>query len=133
VLAFPVQQLRRTLAYAPVVTGVLGTVYVQGDKINLVADAPSQLSRGTGKAVRIGKDSLRRLEPVTVAKDCTFMRFSSFVTDTLHVFLADESGQGIVEYALIIAFVAIAAFAAITTIGTKNSNSLNNSARVMPG
>jgi pilus assembly protein Flp/PilA len=38
----------------------------------------------------------------------------------------DEMGGGIVEYALILALVAIAAVAALTTIGTKVTGDFNN-------
>jgi pilus assembly protein Flp/PilA len=38
----------------------------------------------------------------------------------------NEDGQGLVEYALIIALVSIVAIAALRTLGTKASNSLNN-------
>jgi pilus assembly protein Flp/PilA len=41
-------------------------------------------------------------------------------------FLSDDSGQGLLEYALIIAFVAIVAVAAVRILGTRVSNSLNN-------
>jgi Flp pilus assembly pilin Flp len=46
-------------------------------------------------------------------------------------FLKDDAGQGLVEYALILAFVAIAAIAAVTTLGKKANNSLSNSAAQM--
>ena len=40
--------------------------------------------------------------------------------------LINEDGQGLVEYALIIALVSIVAIAALRTLGNKASNSLNN-------
>jgi len=40
--------------------------------------------------------------------------------------LINEDGQGLVEYALIIALVSIVAIAALRTLGTKASNSLTN-------
>ena len=40
----------------------------------------------------------------------------------------DESGQGLVEYALIIALVAIVAIAALSVLGKKASNTLSNAA-----
>jgi pilus assembly protein Flp/PilA len=43
-------------------------------------------------------------------------------------FLADDSGQGLVEYALIVALVSITAIAALTVLGKKASNSLSNAA-----
>jgi pilus assembly protein Flp/PilA len=42
--------------------------------------------------------------------------------------LINEDGQGLVEYALIIALVSIVAIAALRTLGNKASNSLNNAA-----
>jgi pilus assembly protein Flp/PilA len=59
----------------------------------------------------------------------------SNLTKTLTVFLDDERGQDIVEYALIAALVALAAIAAVgrvgsavstvfTTVGTKITNSV---------
>jgi pilus assembly protein Flp/PilA len=44
-------------------------------------------------------------------------------------FVTDESGQGLVEYALIISLVAIVAIAALRVLGEKASNSLSNAAR----
>ncbi len=43
-------------------------------------------------------------------------------------FLKDDSGQGLVEYALIIALVSIVAIAALQLLGNKASNTLNNAA-----
>jgi len=43
-------------------------------------------------------------------------------------FLLDDSGQGVVEYALIISCVALAAVASMKLFGAKVSNSLSNSA-----
>ncbi len=43
-------------------------------------------------------------------------------------FLTDESGQGLVEYALIIALVSIVAIAALQLLGGKASNTLSNAA-----
>ena len=40
--------------------------------------------------------------------------------------LINEDGQGLVEYALIIALVSIVAIAALRPLGTKASNSLTN-------
>jgi pilus assembly protein Flp/PilA len=47
--------------------------------------------------------------------------------------LADDSGQGLLEYALILAFIAVIAVAALQTLGKNNNNSLNNSANKLPG
>ena len=44
----------------------------------------------------------------------------------LNKFFRDELGGGIVEYTLILTLVAIAAVAALTTIGTKVSNNFTN-------
>jgi len=41
-------------------------------------------------------------------------------------FLRDDTGQGLVEYALIIALVAAVAFAGLTLLGGKSNNTLNN-------
>ena len=40
----------------------------------------------------------------------------------------DERGQGLVEYALVIALVAIVAIAALQFLGSKANNTLNNAA-----
>ncbi len=51
----------------------------------------------------------------------------------MHAFLAmvtrDDRGQGLVEYALIVFLVGVAAIAAMTLLGSKANNSLNNSAQ----
>jgi pilus assembly protein Flp/PilA len=49
----------------------------------------------------------------------------------LAALLRDDSGQGLVEYALIISLVAIVAVAALTVLGKKASNSLSNAAAKM--
>ncbi len=41
-------------------------------------------------------------------------------------FYTDEAGQGLVEYALIIALVAIVAIGALQVLGSKSNNSLTN-------
>ena len=46
--------------------------------------------------------------------------------------LRDDRGQGLVEYAIIIALVAIAAMAALRFFGGAAVNSLNSSANKMP-
>jgi Flp pilus assembly pilin Flp len=46
-------------------------------------------------------------------------------------FLGDESGQGLVEYALIIALVAVAAVGALNLLHNKSTNSLQNTANVL--
>jgi pilus assembly protein Flp/PilA len=40
--------------------------------------------------------------------------------------LRDDSGQGLVEYALIIALISLAAIAVMTTLGKHVNNSLNS-------
>jgi pilus assembly protein Flp/PilA len=45
--------------------------------------------------------------------------------------LNDDSGQGLVEYALIISLVAVVAVASLTVLGKKASNSLSNAAAKM--
>ncbi len=48
--------------------------------------------------------------------------------------LSDESGQGILEYTLIISIVSVAAFAALTALGSKSNNTLlAPAASAMPG
>jgi pilus assembly protein Flp/PilA len=42
--------------------------------------------------------------------------------------LCDDKGQGLVEYALIIALVSIVAIAALSVLGKKASNTLSNAA-----
>ena len=43
-------------------------------------------------------------------------------------FLRDEEGVTLVEYALLIGLIAVAAIAAVTAIGTNTSNKLNTAA-----
>jgi pilus assembly protein Flp/PilA len=45
--------------------------------------------------------------------------------------LRDESGQGLVEYALIIALVSLVAISALKLLGGKASNTLNNAANAV--
>ncbi len=51
---------------------------------------------------------------------------------TLKAAIRDDSGQGLVEYALVIVLVGVAAIAAMTFLGAKANNSLNNSAQRIP-
>jgi len=46
-------------------------------------------------------------------------------------FLRDDSGQGLVEYALIIALVSVVAIAALQYLGAKASNTLNAAANTL--
>jgi len=48
------------------------------------------------------------------------------VLKNFNAMLVNESGQGLVEYALIIALVSIVAIAALRTLGNKANNSLTN-------
>jgi pilus assembly protein Flp/PilA len=50
----------------------------------------------------------------------------------LNRFLADDSGQGILEYALILSLVAVVAVASLTFLGKRANNDLSNSAALMP-
>ena len=49
------------------------------------------------------------------------MRFKEM---TIH----DDSGQGVLEYALILMFIAVVCIVSLNYFGQKNNNSLNNSA-----
>jgi pilus assembly protein Flp/PilA len=51
--------------------------------------------------------------------------------DMIDGFLGDESGQGLVEYALIIALIAIAAAGALNLLHQTSTNSLQNTANVL--
>jgi pilus assembly protein Flp/PilA len=42
-----------------------------------------------------------------------------------HPFLSDESGQGLTEYAIIIALVAVVVVASLRILGSSSSNALN--------
>jgi pilus assembly protein Flp/PilA len=44
------------------------------------------------------------------------------------LFLADESGQSVVEYALVVALVGLAAIAALSALGKHLNNSFNKAA-----
>jgi Flp pilus assembly pilin Flp len=56
------------------------------------------------------------------------MVLESFSASRFLTFIRDDRGQGLVEYALIIATVSIVAIAALNIIGKKANNSLNNAA-----
>lgn len=50
-----------------------------------------------------------------------------------HLLLSDDSGQGLVEYALIISLMALVAISALAFLGKKDNNSLQNSVNQLPG
>jgi len=52
------------------------------------------------------------------------MRRGTTKRATIWSYLLDDSGQGLLEYALIIAFVALAAYAALATFGKRTNNNL---------
>ncbi len=52
----------------------------------------------------------------------------SFSASRFLAFIRDDRGQGLVEYALIIATVSIVAIAALNVLGKKANNTLNNAA-----
>jgi pilus assembly protein Flp/PilA len=64
------------------------------------------------------------------AADTFFARFLSMQAAAYAV-LSDDSGQGLVEYALIIGLVAIAAVAGLTIFGKKLNNNIGNSSQVI--
>jgi len=48
--------------------------------------------------------------------------------ENMKSFIYDDSGQGLVEYALIVALVSLVAIAALQLLGQKANNSLSNAA-----
>ncbi|MEX1308054.1 MAG: Flp family type IVb pilin [Eubacteriales bacterium] len=50
----------------------------------------------------------------------------------LKAILKDESGQGMVEYGLILGLIAIAAVVALVALGPKISNMFNNANNALP-
>ncbi len=64
-------------------------------------------------------------------------RYAAFMTtpydlrSSLIAVLRDDRGQGLVEYALIIALVSLVAISALKFLGAKASNTLNNAANVV--
>ncbi len=50
---------------------------------------------------------------------------------SLMAVVRDDRGQGLVEYALIIALVSLVAISALKFLGAKASNSLNNAANAL--
>jgi pilus assembly protein Flp/PilA len=51
--------------------------------------------------------------------------------NAIRAMFLDETAQGLVEYALIIALVSIVAIAALRFLGAKASNTLNNAANAL--
>ncbi len=51
--------------------------------------------------------------------------------NAIRAMLLDDTAQGLVEYALIIALVSIVAIAALRFLGSKASNTLNNAANAL--
>jgi len=47
---------------------------------------------------------------------------------TFAAFIKDDAGQGLVEYALIVALVSIVAITALQFLGNKANNTINNAA-----
>ncbi len=50
----------------------------------------------------------------------------------IRAFIVDDSGQGLVEYALIIAMVSIVAIAGLSLLGSKAQNTFNNAGSQLP-
>jgi Flp pilus assembly pilin Flp len=51
---------------------------------------------------------------------------------TLNAMLHDDNGQGLVEYAIAVACIAVVATVAFRTLGRKVSNTLSNAAALLP-
>ncbi len=56
---------------------------------------------------------------------------TSMKKNAIRAMFLDETAQGLVEYALIIALVSIVAIAALRFLGAKASNTLNNAANAL--
>jgi pilus assembly protein Flp/PilA len=56
---------------------------------------------------------------------------SGMKDNAIRAMLLDDTAQGLVEYALIIALVSIVAIAALRFLGSKASNTLNNAANAL--
>ncbi len=60
-----------------------------------------------------------------------FTEARSMKQNAIRAMLLDDTAQGLVEYALIIALVSIIAIAALRFLGAKASNTLNNAANAL--
>jgi len=60
-----------------------------------------------------------------------FMTTPYDLRSSLMAVVRDDRGQGLVEYALIIALVSLVAISALKFLGAKASNSLNNAANAL--
>jgi pilus assembly protein Flp/PilA len=56
---------------------------------------------------------------------------SALARRTLRSLLVEDSGQGLVEYALIIALVSLVAIVALQFLGNKSNNTLYNAANAL--
>jgi pilus assembly protein Flp/PilA len=72
-----------------------------------------------------------REDPVPCASPYALGPTFWWYSDMMRDFLRDDAGQGLVEYSLIIALVAIVVIAALQLLGTKSNNSLMNTANVL--
>jgi pilus assembly protein Flp/PilA len=61
----------------------------------------------------------------------TFMTTPHDLRSSFMGVLRDDRGQGIVEYALVIALVSLVAISALKFLGAKASNTLNNAANAV--
>jgi pilus assembly protein Flp/PilA len=63
--------------------------------------------------------------------DRSFTLVGNMSRDFIRDFWRDDSGQGLVEYALIIAVIAIVVIAALQLVGNKGNNSLMNASNIL--
>jgi Flp pilus assembly pilin Flp len=63
---------------------------------------------------------------------CARLVKAPMLNKTLY-FLRDSRGQGLVEYALILALITVVAVTALAFFGQRNNNSLSNSVNQLPG
>ena len=67
----------------------------------------------------------------TSSEYAAFMTTSYDLRSGLMGVLRDDRGQGLVEYALVIALVSLVAISALKFLGAKASNTLNNAANAV--